>query len=177
MKKSLFTLLLCSGVVFAQQPQYYEQVSIPRELQVGLGFIPGVGVQGGYIFPIGDIMTIETIAQANLNPKSDTKAAQLDLAIGIGGGIRFMRLIDQASLGRKSDFDLDAGFRVGPKLFTKLGDDPVTTAKTAADTEVDFYIDPFIRVAKSLRNGSRAYAEGGFITKPVIRVGVITAIR
>lgn len=177
MKKSLFTLLFLCGIqVSAQQPQYYEQVNIPKELQIGLAFIPGVGAQGGYIFPVGDIMTIETMAQVNLTPKTDTQASELDLSAGLGGGIRFMRLIDQASLGNKSDLDIDAGFRVGPKFHTQLGDDPVA-AKTNAESKVEFFIDPFIRVAKTLRNGSRAYAEGGFITKPILRFGVITPIR
>jgi hypothetical protein len=180
MKKTLLTLLfICGSIVSAQQPQYYEQVRVPKELQLGLAFIPGVGAQGGYIFPIGDIMTVETIAQVNLTPKTDTKAAVLDLSAGVGAGFRFMQLINQASSSDKADFDLDAGFRVGPKFFVKLGDDATATTKLNAEdkADVELFIDPFLRVAKNLRNGSRAYAEVGFYTKPALRLGVITPIK
>lgn len=173
MKTRLFTsigliiIVLVALTPEKAQAQYYDTPRTNTNFQFGLGFIPGVGAQVGYIKPF-EIVTAEATAYLNFEPERNDRRTKLNITGAVGGSIRFMRLLREFEGGYGPQFDVDLGFRVGPKIDLKFDSD------TGSD-RVSIAVDPFVRLATDLRSGNAAYVEIGVI-EPYLRVGMFIPV-
>ena len=134
----------------------------PR-LQVGLGAVPGAGIQLGYV-DVHSVYTIETAFYGELKPSLGRSRAALVTSGGVGVSFRplgALRVIGQADFG----YDLDLGVRFGPSL-------QFTHRATRSDKNKQFrlFLDPFLRLVKPRSGGGAFYAEIGPL-RPVLRLG------
>lgn len=187
LKTYFFTFLLSGFMALAAAQAYPPQPTntttnyanrLPRVFQFGLGFAPGLGAQGGYVVPY-EIVTAEMMSYVNFSPDSKDRASGLNLAAGIGGSIRIMGLLNEMDTPLNRDFDLDAGFRVGPKFCIGFGEkkDAEGNKSTHCDDSgttkfnVQLMVEPFLRGVTTLQSRNRAYFEAG-TQPPYIRVGM-----
>lgn len=178
----LFSMTLSTSVtaqVYNQPTPQSMQNRLPRVFQFGLGFAPGLGAQAGYVVPY-EIVTAEMMSYLNFSPDSRDNASGLNLAAGIGGSIRIMGLLNEMDTPINRNFDLDAGFRVGPKFCVGFGektdDKGVTTthcdSNGSSKFNVQLMVEPFVRGVTTLQQSrNRAFFEAG-TQPPYIRVGM-----
>jgi hypothetical protein len=131
--------------------------------QVGVGAIPGVGLQGKFVQPRA-LYTIEGGLYADFSPSFAGGEGSFHLAGGLGGAIRTFGIARAVgSPGFLSD--LDVGMRIGPALFFALGE------SSRAENPFSLFLEPFARFSTSLGENRIFFGEIG-LQRPILRAGL-----
>lgn len=137
-----------------------------RQLQIGIGGIPDLGVQTSYIL-VRSFYAREITFYANVAPRflgNDRNSVQL--SGGLGGLIRTFALLRTIGNVDTRGWDLDFGARFGPGLF-------FVQEETRADKNQRFrpFFEPVIRGTSTTRRGRVFFIEIG-THRPVLRTGL-----
>ena len=161
----LVALLLSVAVPTETQAQI--GVAAQRQLQMGLGGLPGAGVQVGYV-TVRSFFTVESQFYIEGVPPSFGEG-NVHFSAGFGGAIRLFGL--SRLLGSPAwyvdVFDVDLGLRLGPSL-------AFAENETPADRNQRFslFLEPFLRIAPSISEDWALYLEVG-PQRPSLRLGAL----
>jgi len=143
------------------------QVSVieDRHVQLGIGIIPGAGIQAGYINP-RSFYTIEGILYVDASPQFAGGEGGVQISAGLGGSIRIFGFLRSIGSPGYNTTDLDVGLRFGPSLYFAYG----TSSRN--ENPFSFFVEPFIRFSSSFGSRRMFYLEGGF-NRPLLRGGLL----
>ena len=160
---ALFVLVLWTSVPAEAQIG----VAPTPQLQVGLGGLPGGGVQLGYI-TARSFFTTEGFLYAEGTPPAFGEGA-LQVSAGFGGAVRLFGLsrLLGSTAWYAATFNLDLGLRLGPSLHFAEGE-------TAADKNQRFslFLEPFLRFAPGRGGRWALFFEAG-TQRPYLRLGAL----
>ena len=161
----LALLILCVTQPAAAQGE--GALPLQSQLQVGVGAIPGIGLEGGYVSP-RSFFTVESILYVDASPPFAGGEGNLQLSLGLGGAIRTFSIA--RTLGNPSTYaraDFDVGLRFGPALF-------FSTQETRADKNQRFrlFLEPYVRFATRLQGGRVIFVSAG-TQRPLLRAGFL----
>ena len=145
--------------------------SQPR-VYVGVGVVPGVGGVAMGTDPVLDVFTRELALYADYVPRVTGGAGRLRTAVGIGGAVRALRIVEIVRNSDPGPLDVDLGLRIGPSFYTAFFEQSAQSRSRAFSV----MLDPFAR--GTLRLGSRrvVFAEAG-TQSPSFRVGLSASLR
>lgn len=144
-------------------PYASAQVDRMPRLQAGVGVLPGIGVQGGYIAP-RSFYTIEGVLYVDGAPPFAGGEGNVQVAGGLGGAIRIFGILRTLGSPGYAGRDLDVGLRFGPSLFFTVGESSRT------ENPFSLFLEPFVRATSTFGGGRTLFAELG-IQKPFLRAG------
>ena len=162
----LLLLLLLLGSLAAPRPGR-AQVGLAetRHIQAGLGVIPGIGLQGGYVVP-RSFYTFESVLYLEGSPPFAGGEGSMQISGGLGGALRLFGILrtlgDPGYVGR----DLDVGVRFGPSLFFTLGE------SSRGENPFGLFLDPFVRLTTTIGGDRLFFAELG-VQRPLLRGGLL----
>lgn len=164
---TLVAALLLTAAVGSPRPAAgQEALGLPRQnhLQVGLGALPGIGLQVGYLSMRG-FFTAETALYVDGSPQFAGGEGSVQVAAGLGGAIRIATIVRTIGNTGEEGRELDVGLRFGPGLF-------FATEETRADKNRRFnlFLEPFFRFSSTVGAGRTFYVEIG-IQRPIARAG------
>lgn len=145
--------------------------SRPR-LYVGVGVVPGVGGVALGADPVLDVFTRELALYADYVPRVTGGAGRLRTAVGIGGSVRALRIVEIVRNSDPGPLDLDLGIRLGPSFFTAFFEQSAQSRSRAFSV----MIDPFARGTLRLGGGRVVFVEAGS-QSPSFRAGLSAALR
>ena len=145
--------------------------SRPR-LYVGAGFGPGFGVVGAATDPVLSVFTREAVLYADYVPRVTGGSGRLVTAVGVGGGVRLLRVIDVVRDQDPGPLDLDVGLRIGPSFYTAFFEETAESRSRAFSV----MLDPFARATLRVGSGTVVFAEAG-PQPPAFRGGLSTSLR
>ncbi len=152
--------------VCALAPAAAAQTAAPeRQLQAGLGVIPGVGLQSGMVLPRG-FYTIEGVAYVDVTPPYGGGEGSVQVSGGLGGSIRILGIIRALGNPGYRARDIDVGLRFGPSLFFAIGE------SSRGENPFSLFFDPFVRLTSTLGGSRVFFAELG-LQRPVLRAGLV----
>ncbi len=108
MRLALFVLLLAAVAPLRAQE---------ARVQLGAGLLPGTGAFAGYAAPRLTVFTQEAALYADYTPRVVGGSGRLLAAVGVGGGVRALRIAALATGRTPGPLDLDAGLRLGPSFY------------------------------------------------------------
>lgn len=156
-------LLLISGSITRLAQAQAPRAHVKR-LQIGAGLLPGIGLQGGYVYP-RSFYTTEALVYADGSPGFAGGESNLQVSLGLGGSIRPLGIIRTIGSMADNGYDLDIGLRGGPGLFFSS-----TETRVEKNQRFRLFLEPFIRVTSRLRTRQTFFAELGF-QRPLLRAG------
>ncbi|MDX1421366.1 MAG: hypothetical protein R3181_15475 [Rubricoccaceae bacterium] len=130
--------------------------AVPR-LNLGAGVLPGTGGFVGYTAPRLTVFTVEGALYADYTPRVVGGSGRLLAAVGLGGGVRALRLAGLVSEVETDALDLDLGLRLGPSFYTAFFE------RTAEEEARSFRVmlEGFARGTLALGSGAVVFAELG----------------
>ena len=142
-------------------------VAAQPQLQMGLGGLPGAGVQVGYVtarsfFTVESQLYVEGVLPS-------FGEGNVHFSAGFGGAIRLFGL--SRLLGSPAwyvdVFDVDLGLRLGPSLAFAENETPADRNK-----RFSLFLEPFLRIAPSVAEDWALFVEVG-PQRPVVRIGAL----
>lgn len=127
-------------------------------VQLGGTLTPGVGAQVALLTPFATVLTREAALYADYEPRFlGEDGGRLLVGLGVGGGVRVLRILTIFADYDAGPYDLDAGFRFGPSFFFSFFE------QTAASKARSFalFVEPFVRGSVRLESGAVLYGELG----------------
>ena len=135
-----------------------------RQLQVGLGAVPGIGIQAGYVAP-RSFYTIEGMLYTDAVPGFSGGEGSVQVSAGIGAALRPLGIL--RTFGETNyPYDLDVGLRFGPGLFFAFNE-----TRVSKNQRFSLFLEPFVRFSTRLASGRMVFAEAG-IQRPLLRAGL-----
>lgn len=157
--------LLLLGLITAAPHDVAAQFDSSRGyVQVGLGVLPGVGLQGGYVGPKA-FYTVEGIAYVDGSPPFAGGEGSVQISGGLGGSIRLFGIMRVLGSPDYSGRDVDIGLRFGPSLFFSLGE------SSRDKNPFSLFVDPFVRLTSRLDDSRVFFIEAG-TQRPILRGGL-----
>lgn len=150
----LLVLLASLPICTAASAQVALQQTDGR-VQLGLGALPGLGAQVGYL-DVSGLFTREGTLLVNGRP--GLLGGEENVEVWLAGGAS-VRALGVARLFTDADFagyDFDVGLRAGPSLTFVSG-----ASEAQRNQQFSFLIEPFLRVVTQLRPGLTVYGEAG----------------
>jgi hypothetical protein len=135
-----------------------------RYLQFGVGALPGVGIQGGYVAP-ASFYTVEGVLYVDGSPPFAGGQGSIQVSGGLGGAIRIMGIIRAIGSPDEEGRDFDVGLRFGPSLFFTVGE------SSREENPFSLFLEPFLRGTSRLGRDHVFFAELG-IQRPILRAGI-----
>ncbi len=151
------TLALSAGVARGQDVGQ-------RYLQAGIGAIPGIGIQGGYVAP-ASFYTVEGILYVDGSPPFAGGQGSIQLSGGLGGAIRILGIVRAVGSPAYDGRDFDIGLRFGPSLFFTVGE------SSRDENPFSLFLEPFLRATSTFGGDHIFFAELG-IQRPILRAGI-----
>ena len=145
--------------------------SEPR-VYVGVGVVPGVGGVAMATDPVVDVFTRELALYADYVPRVTGGAGRLRTAVGIGGAVRALRIVEIVRNSDPGPLDVDVGVRIGPSFYTAFFEQSAQSRSRAFSV----MLDPFARGTLRLGPGRVVFAEAG-TQSPSFRVGLSASLR
>lgn len=136
----------------------------PAYAQVGLGAVPGAGLQAGYI-SAQRFYTVEGILQASAEPTFAGGDGTVQAAAAVGGALRVLGAV-RLFTGQPPRYDLDVGLRFGPGLGFKPDETPAD-----ANRRFRLFFEPFARGLWWVGGGAALFGEVG-PARPIVRGGL-----
>lgn len=140
-----------------------------RYLQAGVGVLPGVGIQGGYVSP-ASFYTVEGILYVDGSPPFAGGQGSIQLSGGLGGAIRIMGIIRAIGSPDEEGRDFDVGLRFGPSLFFTVGE------SSREENPFSLFLEPFLRGTSRLGGGNHIFFAELGIQRPILRAGIWFAL-
>ena len=162
-------LLLVSAAAPAAQ-----EVSLgdrPR-VYLGAGVGPGVGAVAQGTAPVLTVLTQEAVVYADYVPRVTGGSGRLITAVGIGGGVRVLRVLDLVRDTNPGRLDVDLGLRIGPSFYTAFFEQTAESRSRAFSV----MLDPFARGTYRLRSNRVVFVEVGR-QEPALRGGLAPSFR
>ncbi len=145
--------------------------SRPR-VYVGAGIGPGVGGVAMGTDPVLSVFTREVAVYADYVPRVTGGSGRLVTAVGVGGAVRALRVLDLVQNRNPGAFDVDLGIRIGPSFYTAFFDQTAESKSRAFSV----MLDPFARVTLRRSSNRVFFAEVG-TQSPSFRAGLSTSLR
>lgn len=170
-------LLVCFILITGTTHAWGQEVSpeevlppAPRYFQLGLGLLPGAGIQTGYVVPNG-MITLEGAFYARIKPDFSEGQGDFLLTFGLGSALRISRALIDFDLIEPLAYDVDFGARLGPSFVIPYNHpEPIDRTRVFS-----LFFEPFTRVSRAYQNGWTVYAEIG-LQSPIIRGGLLLGI-
>lgn len=159
----LLGLLVAAGLLLPAAAR--AQVGPRQHLQVGVGALPGVGLQGGVVMPRG-VYTLEGVLYADGSPPFAGGEGSVQVSGGLGGSVRILGILRALGSPGYDGRDLDVGLRFGPSLFFTVG------ASSRGENPFSLFVDPFVRASSRLGGTRVFFAEVG-LQRPLLRAGMV----
>ncbi len=134
-------------------------------LQLGVGLLPGLGAQVGYLSP-GAFFVTEGLVFVDGVPPFLGGEGTVQVSVGGGGAIRTLGIARLFSEESFTGYDVDFGARFGPAL-------AFGTDETRADKNRRFslFFDPYLRFVTRPGERFTFYVEAG-AQRPLVRGGL-----
>lgn len=145
--------------------------SRPR-VYVGAGFGPGAGVVAMGTVPTLNLLTREAVVYLDYVPRVTGGSGRLVTAVGVGGGVRALRIVDIVRNQDPGPVDVDLGLRIGPSFYTAFYEQTAESRSRAFSV----MLDPFVRATLRRSSGRVFFAEVG-TQGPAFRAGLSTSLR
>ncbi len=134
-------------------------------VQTGLGVIPGLGVQVGYVGP-RRFYSREVTLFVEYSPPFAEGEGSVEVAAGLGASIRVLETWRVISGSAYNNYDIDVGLRLVPGLSFALNE-----SREAKNRRFNLSPDLFVRVTTPLSSGRIVFAELG-VERPKLRAGL-----
>jgi hypothetical protein len=157
--------LLASTTLWQEAAAQSGSLTRERQIQAGLGLLPGIGAQTGYVYP-RTFYTTEAIFYLDGSPQFAGGESTIQFSLGIGGSIRPLSIVQTISNMEDTGYDLDIGLRGGPGLFFASEE-----SRVEKNQRFSLFLEPFIRLSTEFRGRQTVYAELGF-QRPLLRAGL-----
>lgn len=144
----------------------------PSRGYLGVGVVSGVGVVGQATTPVLGVFTREVAVYADYVPRVTGGSGRLLTAVGVGGSVRVLRVLDVIQNRDGGPLDADLGVRIGPSFYTAFFDQNARSRSRAFSV----MLDPFVRVTARRSSGRVFFAEVG-AQAPSFRAGLSTSFR
>lgn len=167
----LALLLLLAPLAVAAQDGPDPLGSRPR-VYVGAGFGPGFGGVVAGTAPVLDTFTREVVLYADYVPRVVGGSGRLVTAVGVGGSLRALRVVNVVRNRDPGATDLDLGVRIGPSFYTAFFEETAESRSRAFSV----MLDPFARITLRRGSGRVFFAEVG-TQSPSLRAGLSTSLR
>ena len=164
----LVVVLLLPTATLAQRA---EPLGSPTRAYIGVGLGPGVGAVASTTDPVLSVFTREVAVYADYVPRVTGGSGRLLTAVGVGGGIRLVRVVDIVRDRTAGAYDLDVGIRVGPSFYTAFFEQSAESRSRAFSV----MLDPFARGTLRLSSRRVVFAEVG-PQAPSFRAGLSTSL-
>lgn len=164
----LFATLLTLGLLAAAPPRAAGQEGLAH-VQLGVGALPGMGLQTGYVSARG-FYAIDGMVILHATPRFAGGENDVQIAAAFGAALRPLGVVQTIGNTGYLPYNIDLGLRLGPGLTFFGGDE------TLADKNKRFSLvfEPFVRVTTDLVLGGAArtfFLEAG-IQRPYLRTGI-----
>jgi len=171
MRHAVFLLAALAAVASAQTGSGPDPLGSRPRVYVGAGFGPGFGgiVEGNA--PALSIFTREVAVYADYVPRVTGGSGRLVTAVGVGGSLRALRVLDVVRNRDPGAFDVDLGIRIGPSFYTAFFEQTAESRSRAFSV----MLDPFARVTLRRSSNRVFFAEVG-TQSPSLRAGLSTSI-
>ena len=146
----------------------------PR-VYVGAGLGPGVGAVAFGSDPVLGVLTREAVLYADYVPRVTGGSGRLLTAVGVGGGVRVLRVLDIAQNRDAGPLDVDLGLRVGPSFYTAFFEQTARSRSRAFAVMLDPFARATLRLGSGLGSGRVVFVEVG-TQAPALRAGLSTSI-
>ncbi len=156
--------MACACVLVATSRSAHAQEAGQRYIQAGIGVIPGVGLQGGYMMP-ASFYTVEGTLYVDGSPSFAGGQGSIQLSGGLGGAVRVLGIIRAVGSPGYQNRDFDVGLRFGPSLFFTMGE------SSRDENPFSLFLEPFLRATSSLGRDHIFFAELG-VQRPILRAGI-----
>ena len=144
----------------------------PARVYLGAGVGPGVGVVAEATTPILGVFTREVVVYADYVPRVTGGSGRLLTAVGLGGSVRLLRVVDVVQNRDAGPLDVDLGLRIGPSFYTAFFEQTAESRSRAFSV----MLDPFVRATVRRPSGRVFFAEVG-AQSPSFRAGLSTSFR
>lgn len=161
---AIILLLFCGGALIVPHGAAHAQEAGQRYVQAGIGIIPGIGLQGGYMRP-SSFYTVEGTLYVDGSPRFAGGQGSIQVSGGLGGAIRILGIIRAIGSPGYQNRDFDIGLRFGPSLFFTVGE------SSRDENPFSLFLEPFLRTTSSLGRDHIFFAELG-IQRPILRAGI-----
>lgn len=169
--RRLLALLLALAPLAAASGQEPVPLGGRQRLYVGVGVGPGVGGVLSTSAPAFDVFTREVVLYGDYVPRVVGGSGRLLTAVGVGGGVRMLRVADIVRNRDPGSLDLDLGIRIGPSFYTAFYE-PSAESRSRAFSVM---LDPFARGTVRIGSGRVLFAEVG-AQAPAVRAGLSTSL-
>ena len=166
----LLAAILCSICIsLPAVPGAQAQAPAPlrgqRVVQAGIGLLPGIGLEAGYLLPTSLFMR-EAVLYVDTSPQFAGGEGSVQVSAGVGGAVRILGIARFVTSQPYTGNDLDFGLRFGPGLFFAIDE-------TRADKNQRFslFLEPFIRYSTVVAGRRTFFFEAG-IQRPLFRAGL-----
>lgn len=170
MRHLVFLLVLAVGAATAQERP--DGLGSQARVYLGGGFGPGVGIVAEATSPVLEVFTREVVLYADYVPRVTGGSGRLVTAVGVGGSLRLLRIVDVVQNQDGGPLDVDLGMRIGPSFYTAFFEQTAESKSRAFSV----MLDPFGRVTLRRASGRVFFAEVG-AQSPVLRAGLSTSFR
>ena len=144
----------------------------PSRVYLGAGFGPGFGVVGEATTPILGVFTREVVLYADYVPRVTGGSGRLLTAVGVGGSVQLLRVVNVVQNRDGGPLDVDVGLRIGPSFYTAFFEQTAESRSRAFSV----MLDPFARATLRRPSGRVFFAEVG-TQSPSFRAGLSTSFR
>ncbi len=149
-------------------PAAWGQSGPPEEgqvFQVGVGGVPGLGGQFGYI-SLRNFYTVEGVLYASGTPPFLGGEGTITLSTGLGGAVRILGAARVIGNVGYTGYDIDFGLRGGPGLSFRIDE-----TRASKNRRFTLFVEPFFRFTSTFRRGRVFFLEAGF-HPPLLRAGL-----
>lgn len=161
-------LLALSAAAAAQDAALGDR---PR-IYLGGGIGPGVGAVAQGTVPTLTVLTREAVLYADYVPRVTGGSGRLVTAVGIGGSVRVLRVVNVIRDTSPGRLGVDVGIRIGPSFYTAFFEQTAESRSRAFSV----MLDPFARTTYRLGSGRVVFVEVGR-QEPALRGGLATSLR
>ncbi len=157
--------LLIALAVLGSMPASAQELQTTGKLQLGLGILPGLGAQVGYLSP-GAFFVTEGMLFVDGVPPFLGGEGTVQLSLGGGGAVRTLGIARLFSEEQFEGFDVDFGARFGPAL--SFG---VNETRAEKNQRFSLFFDPYLRFVTRAGGRFTVFAEAG-AQRPLVRGGL-----
>ena len=167
---ALLALAVAASSAGAQERP--DPLGSPARVYLGGGVGPGVGVIAEATAPVLDVFTREVVVYADYVPRVTGGSGRLVTAVGVGGSLRVLRVLEIVQNNDGGPLGVDLGLRIGPSFYTAFFEQTAESRSRAFSV----MLDPFGRVTLRRPSGRVFFAEVG-TQGPAFRAGLSTSFR
>lgn len=164
----VFVVLITGSTGMATDPANAQILGEEEFLQLGLGILPGAGLQAGYVDQ-KRMYTRDAAFYGHIQPGVFENDGSAQVSAAIGFSLRIIGLLETVNAINERTYDIDVGVRLGPGLTFAFDETPLQKNQRFSLT-----LEPVLRLSRG-QNRYRYYLETG-IVRPSIRFGTLVRV-